>query len=189
MDSLESLITFVAGAAIGGLLSWLITHAYYKRASRDQAAAFDQLSRKLSPKNTLTDFGKMLEESTWAYEAIDDSEVWIAELDNTFQIARGERTRDFRERWTDVHPDRNSAAYPVYLKINNNIIRELAFISVDGGRIFVPMPQSRPTSEDEVEYFWNMHSLEVKVCMVIGSYYIYNDIRGVAKRSHIALVE
>lgn len=187
---MDSLITFFAGAAIGGLLSWLITHAYYIRASREQKIQLEELSRKLSPKNTLAEFERVLEESTWTSEVINDSEVWIADSNNTFQIARGERTHDFRERWTDVHPDSNSAAYPVYLKINNNVIKELAFISVDGGRIFVPMPEVRPIAgKDEVEYFWNMNSLELKVCRVVGRYYIYNDIRGVARRSRIALVE
>lgn len=186
---MDSVITFVAGAAIGGLLSWLITHSYYVKGSREQRVQLDELSRKLKPKNTLADFERVLTESAWTNEVIDDTEVWVADSDNTFQIIRGERTRDFRERWTNVHPDPNSAIYPVYLKINNNIIKELPFIAVDGGRIFVPMPELRPISEEEVEYFWNMNSLEVKVCRVIGSYYIYGDIRGVAKRSKVALVE
>ncbi len=60
---------------------------------------------------------------------------------------------------------------------------------MDGGRIFVPMPEIRPISEDDVEYFWNMSSLGVKVCRIIGKYYIYDDLAGVARRSHITLVE
>ena len=88
-----------------------------------------------------------------------------------------------------MHPDRSSASYPVYLKINNIIIKELAFISVDGGRIFVPLPEVRPISEDDVQYFWNTNSLGVRVCGIIGKYYIYNDLAGVAQRSRIALVE
>jgi hypothetical protein len=131
----------------------------------------------------------MLDESKWTKEIVDHSEVWIADLDNTFQITQGERTQDFRERWTDVHPDPNGAAYPVYLKINNNVIKELPFISVDGGRIFVSMPEVRPTTGKEVEYFWNINSLGVKVCRIVGSYHIYRDIRGVAKRSRIVVVE
>lgn len=57
--------------------------------------------RKLSPKNTLSDFEKMLDESGWTFEVINESETWIANDDNTFQIVRGKRTDDFRERWTD----------------------------------------------------------------------------------------
>ncbi len=180
---------FAAGAAVGGLLSWLITHRYYIKAGQDQKRELEGLSEKLRTKNTLTDFERLLETSKWSKEIIDGSEVWIARNDNTFQISQGERTRDFQERWTKVHPDGNSSAYPVYLKINNNVVKELTFISVDGGRIFVPMPELRPVGEKDFEYFWNMNSLDIKVCKVIGTYYIYNDIPEVAKRSHIALVE
>lgn len=186
---MNKLFMFVAGAAIGGLLSWLITHRYYIKSGKDQKHELEQLSAKLRTKNTLADFETILEASKWTNEVIDGSEVWIAQDDNTFQISQGDRTRDFQERWTKVHPDGNSSAYPVYLKINNNIVKELTFISVDGGRIFVPSPELRPVSENDVEYFWNMNSLEIKVCKIIGTYYIYEDIYGVAKRSRIALVE
>ena len=184
-----ALITFIAGVVIGGLLSWLITYAYYKKASREQKDELNQLSAKLSPKNTLADFEKMLGDSTWTSDSINETEVWIADSDNTFQISRGKRTDDFRERWTDMHPDKYSSSYPVYLKINNTVIKELPFVAVDGGRIFVPMPEIRPISEDNVEYFWNISSLGVKVCRIIGKYYIYSDLAGVARRSHITLVE
>jgi hypothetical protein len=187
-QKVAALITFIAGVAIGGLLSWLISHAYYKKAGREQKAEFDELSKKLAPRNTLSDFERMLEDSTWISDTINESQVWIANADNTFQIIRGERADDFRERWTDGHPDQSSARYPVYLRINNTIIKELSFISVDGGRIFVPMPEIRPLNGDHVEYFWNTNSLEVKVCKIIGSYYIYNDLAGVAQRSRITLV-
>jgi hypothetical protein len=118
-------ITFIAGAAIGGLLSWLITHRYYVKASAEQAAQLKELSEKLRPKNTLADFERLLEESSWTKQFVGDTDIWIADADNTFQIVQGERTRDFRERWTEVYPDSNSGAYPIYLKINNNVIKEL----------------------------------------------------------------
>lgn len=180
---------FVAGAAVGGLLSWLITHRYYIKASNSQKDGLEQLSEKLRTKNTLKDFETMLETSNWSNEVVDGSEVWIAKDDNTFQILQGVRTSEFQERWTKVHPDGNSSAYPIYLKINNNIVKELTLISVDGGRIFVPIPELRPIGDNDVEYFWNMNSLDIKVCKIIGTYYIYNDISGVAKRSRITLVE
>lgn len=181
--------TFVAGAATGGLLSWLITHRYYIKSGQDQKQELERLSEKLKTKNTLADFEALLESSVWSKETINNSEVWVSAADNTFQIAQGESTNEFVERWTKVHPDGNSSAYPIYLKINGNVIKELTFISVDGGRIFVPMPEVRPKGPKDVEYFWNMNSLSIKVCKIVGTYYIYKDIQGVAKRSGIALVE
>lgn len=186
---MSDFFTFVAGAAIGGLLSWLITHRYYLKSGQDQKRELERLSEKLKAKNTLSDFEDLLESSQWSKETINNSEVWVAAADNTFQIVQGERTREFVERWTKVYPDGNSSAYPVYLKINGNVIKELTFISVDGGRIFVPMPEVRPKGQKDVDYFWNMNSLSIKVCKIVGTYYIYKDIPGVAQRSGITLVE
>ncbi len=183
------LLTFVAGAAIGGLLSWLITHRYYLRASADQKVELERLAEGLRSRNTLRDFENLLETSGWTKSVIDHTEVSIADVDNIFQIEQGERTREFRERWRTVYPDQNSSAYPVYLKINGTIIKELTFISMDGGRIFVPMAGVRPVSEGTVEYFWNLNSLEVKVCRIVGTYYIYQDLEGVARMSKVSVIE
>lgn len=181
-------LTFVAGVVIGALSSWFITHRYYLRASADQRAELQRLSQELRPRNTLRDFEDLLETSTWTKTHIDDTEVWICDANNTFQIEQGERTRDFNEPWTTVYPDRNSSAYRIYLKIGGIVIKELTFISMDGGRIFVPMVGCRPANGG-VEYFWNSNSLEVKLCRVIGSYYIYNSLEGVAEISKVSMIE
>lgn len=41
MDSNQSL---VVGLVVGGIISWLITHIYYKKSTRDQKIVFDKLS-------------------------------------------------------------------------------------------------------------------------------------------------
>jgi len=183
------LLTFVAGAAIGGLLSWLITHRYYVKSSDDQNTKLAKLQAALKPRNTLSDFEDLLRTSTWRKSFVGHAEIWMADADNTFQIEQGESTREFRERWTTVYPDPNSTAYPVYLKINGVTIKELTFISIDGGRIFVPMAEARLDATGKPEYFWNLNGLEVCVCRIIGSYYSYESLEGVARTSKVVLVE
>ena len=181
--------TFVFGAAIGGLLSWLITHRYYLKATAGQQLEFTKLQAVLRPHNTLSDFEELIRTSTWTKSVIGQKEIWLADLDNTFQIEQGERTREFKERWTTIYPDSNSIAYPVYLKINGTTIKELIFISMDGGRIFVPMTERRFDATGSTEYFWNINSLAVSVCRIIGSYYIYQNLEGIARTSKVILVE
>ena len=181
--------SFIAGLAVGGLISWLITHRYYIKANESQKKQFVDLEKSLKSKNTLEDFEALLETSLWNKEYIDGQAFFIASDDNTFQIVLGEKFRQFTERWTKVYPDPNSSASPVYLRINNNIIKEFTFISMDGGRIFVPMPDIRAIDEENVEYFWNLNSLEVKICNIVGEYYIYETIEKVAKRSKIEIVK
>jgi hypothetical protein len=115
--------------------------------------------------------------------------VWVADSDNTFQIHQGEDSCDFNEQWTSVYPDANGSAYPVYLKIGAAVIKELTFISMDGGRIFVPMAEARTKPTGAVEYFWNLNSLAVKVCRIIGTYYIYDDLEGIARMSKVDVIQ
>jgi hypothetical protein len=186
---MNELLTFVAGAAIGGLLSWLITHRYYVKSGSDQKTELAKLQAALRPRNTLRDFEDFLGTSTWTKSFVGHAEIWMADADNTFQIEQGESSREFRERWTTVYPDPNSTAYPVYLKINGTTIKEVTFISMDGGRIFVPMTETRLDATGTPEYFWNLSGLEVRVCRIIGSYYIHENLEGVARTSNVVLVE
>ena len=183
------MLSFLGGIILGALASWLITRYYYIKASKEQKGELQKLSDKLRQQNTLQDFEQLLGSSSWQETAINHSRIWVCDSNNTFQIEKGERARDLTERWTTVYPDRNSSAYPIYLKIGGVIVKELLFISMDGGRIFVPMAEVRPTGNDKVEYFWNINSLEVKVCRIVGDYYIYNDLEGIAKMSHVAIVK
>jgi hypothetical protein len=186
---MDEFLTFVAGAAVGGLLSWLIAHRYYLKSGADQQAQLAKLQAALKPRNTLNDFEDLLRSSAWKKSFVGHAKIWMADADNTFQIEQGENTREFRERWATVYPDPNSIAYPVYLKINGTTIKELTFISMDGGRIFVPMADVRLDATGTIEYFWNINALEVCVCRIIGSYYIYEIFEGVARKSKVVLVE
>src|SRR4051812_859661 len=112
---MDAFLYFVGGVVLGGLVSWGITHAYYKRASREQADELQRLTLELSPKTRLIDFEDMLNESEWIADTIDGREVWIAKNNNTFQIERGDREREFAEPWTERHPDKYSSLYPVFL--------------------------------------------------------------------------
>lgn len=181
------MLLFIAGLIIGGVISWLITHIYHKKASKEQRELIDKFSKELQESNTLKYFEFLLENSTWKKEFIENNEVWVAEKNNTFQMQSGEPKGNFREPWTQKYPDKNTIGYPVYLKINDTIIKELTFISLDGGRIFVPLPDLKYENE-KPNYFWNMNSLEMEVCKIIGHYYIWKDIYGVAKQSNIEII-
>ncbi len=180
------MINLIIGTLFGGIISWVITHYYHKKAFKEQSQQINKLTEELNKYN-LTHFEKLLLNSKWNKEIIGNKEIWVSEKDNTFQIHIGESTGSFSENWTIEYPDPNAKKYPVYLKINNSIITEILFISIDGGRIFVPITERKMENSSIVEY-WNVDSLRIKVCRIIGQYYIYNNIEGVAKTSKIELV-
>ncbi len=183
------MVTFGLGVILGALSSWFITHRYYKKAAAEQKVELERLQGALRPRNTLRDFEHYVDASPWRKQYIDDRAVWVCDADNTFQIEEGQQRREFEERWTKVYPDKSSSAWPVYLKIGPVVVRELTFIMMDGGRIFVPMPELRPRGGDEVEYLWNRSSLEVKVCRIIGQHYIYENLEGVGRRSGVTIID
>lgn len=182
------IILLIIGACIGGAISRGITHKYAEKSSKENKELINDLTKGIKEANTLKYFEVLLVTSNWKKEYINHREVWLAEDNNTFQIQSGDKGDEFHESWTEMYPDQSTLKYPVYLKINNSTVKELDFISLDGGRIFVPMPD-RTIEGDKVRYLWNINSLEVKVCRVIGSYYIHRDLVGVAKMSRVELVE
>lgn len=180
------IILLFFGVIIGGLISWYITHRYYKKSSQEQEKLIKKLSQELKEVNTLKYFEVLLEESKWKKESVGHNEVWIAEQNNTFQIQRGRPGSEFHESWTTMYPDLSTKQYPVYLKISGTTIKELKFISLDGGRIFVPMTEREFIGGKPV-FFWDMGSLSVKVCNIIGDYYIHKNLRGVAQMSKVEI--
>lgn len=143
------------------------------------------LKKDKNQKN-LSHFEHLVEKSSWVKEFIGHKEIWICESDNTFQIEIGDSGGGFQEPWVEVYPDRNGHRYPVYLKISNAIIKELTFIACDGGRIFVPIPE-RHLEQDQLIYSWCRSALALKVCKIIGHYYIYENIEGIADVSEIRI--
>lgn len=182
------IVLLIIGAVIGGAISWGISHKYYEKSSKENKELIEELSQGIKETNTLKYFEVLLTSSNWKEEFINHRIVWIAEDNNTFQIQSGDEGDEFNESWTEMYPDQNTRIYPVYLKIDNSIVKELDFISLDGGRISVPMPD-KTVEGDKVRYIWNINSLEVKLCKVIGNYYIYEDLAGVARMSKVELVE
>lgn len=187
--TVKEIVLFVVGAVVGGLLSWLVTHLYYVKAGTDQKAALRDLASILQSGNTLERFEALLRNSGWSKRIIENRETWICDLDNTFQIVQGNRERDFREPWTENLADPNASVYPVYLKIGTTTVKELHFISADGARIFVVMPEIGFDDNMGRHLFWNQNSIGVLVTNIIGDFYIYETLAGFAARSKIEIVE
>jgi type II secretory pathway pseudopilin PulG len=184
-------IQLIIGIAIGAIASWLISYIYYRKSSQEAEKTANDLKdtiatlkRELNERNTIHKFENLIEESNWSCSTINGIETWVCDDDQTFQIQLGEPSHGFSESWTKMYPDPLSSEYPVILMIGGSKIKVLTFVSIDGGRIFIPRPDIQPDGE----FFWDKNKLEFKVCSIIGNYYIYNNIEGVAKRSNVKVV-
>jgi len=184
-------VQLIIGVMIGALASWIFTFIYYRKSSLENEKTSNELKetitrlkKELDERNTIHKFENLIEESSWSSSRIDGIETWVCDNDQTFQIQLGEPSHGFSESWTEVYPDPLSSEYPVMLIINGSKIKELTFVSVDGGRIFVP----RPDIQHNGEFIWDKNKLEFKVCSIIGDYHNYDGIEGIAERSNIRVV-
>ena len=178
---MKDAVLFIGGA----LVSWLIARWYYAKANADQRDELGRLRAELRPRNSLLDFERLLVAGSWEKKVVDNQETWVCKSDGTYQVQLGKSGREFSEPWTAVHPDNSCQVRSVYLKIGSTTIHELQFVSADGGRILVPVTKIRRLPGGGVEYYWPKNGLEVKVCRVIGEYYIHKTLEELAEVSNV----
>ncbi|MFC1663334.1 hypothetical protein ACFL04_04210 [Patescibacteria group bacterium] len=126
---------------------------------------------------TLESFTKRLSDSNWSEKYIGNDKKWICDNDAAYEITIGESEGEFDEEWTKGHPDPIVRKYPVYLLINGSKKEELIFISLDGGRYFIPLPEKKVIDEKSLPiYYYDHNSIIFKVASIIGDYYRYPNI-------------
>jgi hypothetical protein len=137
-------------------------------------------------KNTLDYFIYLLDTSKWTKEDISHEEIWFSSKNYNFQIKKAFVDNSFNEEWTKVYPDKTVSRYSVFLYLNNFPIKEIVFISCDGGRIFVSLPDIEYKKEERF-FYWSRNSLGFKIMKIIGDFYIYESIESVAEKSSIEI--
>lgn len=172
---------------LGGLVGWLIAHAYYRLSSKEAARDLARLKIELRNRNTPEDFLLSVRRSRWRTEYIKNVQTWIDEGNASFQIEIGDNDRPFDEPWSRGFPDGNSTRYSVFLKINGVAFRELTFVSLDGGRINVPLPK-QIVDGDDVTYVWDPSDISFAVGKIVGTYYRHADIEKVARRCRVEIL-
>lgn len=179
--------SIILGAIIGFITSWIITAYFYKRSGKDVEKKLDRQTDKLSSLPTLNNFEKMLRTSEWDCEEINHEEVWVCKKNRHFQFKRSEDRMPFREKWTSVFPDQNGAMYQIHLMISGSIIKSFRFISGDGGRYTLPLPDVAIVNGEQV-FCWYKDELDSLIAEVIGSFYRCNSLAEVARFTKVELV-
>lgn len=112
----------------------------------------------------------------WTFEVIGEERIWVYVEDALFQIVIGEgESVNYVEPWTEGFPDsQHNRGYPVYLRLAGINVKEVRFVSLDGGRYFVPMPELKLVNE-EAHFFYRRDSLRFKLSRIIGNYYSFCD--------------
>ncbi|MEM7206492.1 MAG: hypothetical protein AAF434_01585 [Pseudomonadota bacterium] len=177
----------IFGVIVGGLISWWLTRHYYKKSNVELRGSLDTLTKKLASKDTLEEYERMLENSEWVKEYEGIEAIYVCKLNPTFQFDMKGEGDDFFEKWMSVFPDRNGKAYDLKLRIGGVTVKVLRFISADGGRYTVPLPEVYLNNEKQ-EFVWRKNSLEYKISDIIGNYYRYKTLEEVSKFVKVDLI-
>lgn len=130
----------------------------------------------------------MLRTAKWNREEIDHEEVWVCEKNNLFQFKRSESDgrESFREKWTSVFPDQHGSMFHINLMISGTVVRSLPFVSGDGGRYTLPLPDLAIANDEQI-FCWYKDEVDVLIAEIMGNYYRCDSIDQVAKFTKVEL--
>lgn len=181
------LTSTIVGWILGIISSWVIAKIFAKHSSDDVEDKLKKQTNTLSSSTNFTNFERMIRTAKWRREDIDHDEVWVCESNNLFQFKRSDDRKEFREKWTSVFPDQNGSMFHINLMINGTVVRSLPFISGDGGRYTLPLPDLAIANDEQV-FCWYRDEIDVLIAEIIGNYYRCQSIEQVAKFTKVDLV-
>ena len=180
------IITLIVGAVLGAIPSWFISRSFALRSSIELDKKLKEQTKQINSTATLVNFERLLETSKWVKEYINNEEIWVCEENRTFQLKIGDDDRKFHEKWTEVFPDPYTTMFHIHLMVQGVTIKSLPFISADGGRYTLPLPELVVVN-DEPAFYWSPNSIEYKIAEVIGNFYRYGSLKEVANFTKIQL--
>ncbi len=80
------------------------------------------------------------------------------------------------ESWMNYYPDSSKSASLVRVRANGQVLFIEEFISLDGGRYFVPLPKREIISESETDNYYYYTSIQVMLARIVSYYYRGNNI-------------
>jgi len=82
---------------------------------------------------------------------------------------------NFHEEWIKNYPDMaHNSSYYVQLEANSMLLEKELFVSLDGGRIFVPMPRITILKNGERNFYFD--NQQIQLANIVGKYYLENDL-------------
>lgn len=81
-----------------------------------------------------------------------------------------------------IRPDKSCHASQIALKVSGNIIHTENFLSMDGSRIFVPIPKVDTKGKDkEAEFIYYYDEIQILLAGLLGKYHIYDTLEKFCK--------
>ena len=96
---------------------------------------------------------------------------------------------NFQEEWMSFSPgNQNNASYYVKLEVNGMLLGKELFVSLDGHRYFVPVPNIKKALESGSRTFY-YNDQQIKLANIAGRYYYNENIYEFAKNQKNLFVD
>jgi hypothetical protein len=145
------------------------------------------------PERSMEHFLNLVDKATW--DSFEDNwkRIYVCQEDMLFQmqIDFSDEDTEFDEPWVHNFPDRTARKRSVNMLIAGQLVSQFIFISLDGGRYFVPLPQSRTSVNGSVvDYYWERNSPDFRLFRVVSSLrYAHPTIEELAMHTGVTLVD
>jgi len=139
-----------------------------------------------SDDHNLDSFLDCLKNSEWHSDFVDNNKMWFCNKDIAYKIEISNKLDNYTASWAEKYPNETPSKTKVYLSINGTKVKELIFILLDGGNLFVPLPDTE-TINEQLIYYWDKESLKYNVGKIIGLFNSYGSLEAIAERSNIEI--
>ncbi|MDD5039887.1 MAG: hypothetical protein PHY34_01930 [Patescibacteria group bacterium] len=104
------------------------------------------------------------DESNWQYETHPEFVIEIDEVGHNWTTKEG---------WMKDYPDETKHVRAVKIKVNGQALVSVEFISLDGGRYFIPVPERKLISgqSEKANFSYWYTPIQVGIANIIGRYY------------------
>lgn len=122
----------------------------------------------------------------------DDQYLWRYMPHPEFTINRDPESKEWsrEEPWMRRYhlADKTTSSCMVYLSVNGQVMHSEEFISLDGGRYFVPLPKVKHgENENDNIYFYT--DMQRRISRIIGNYYRFDTLEEFIKAFEIKAAE
>ena len=120
--------------------------------------------------------------------------VWTSLDDVSYQIEDPHlvEVENFSEPWAKGFPDSHASSYNVNLNVSGVTVKQVLFVSLDGSRYFVPIPDIRSINDGgesaKFTYYYDHTSLKYLLGNVVGTYYYLKNLKEFAALQGIEII-
>lgn len=116
----------------------------------------------------------LLRNSSWSIRPSQDgNEVYLCDQNSAYQIVVDLQSEEYEDNYTSEWADNfvgPHRVYPVFVKLNGQVIEKTYFVSVWGAKYFVPLPSIDGAIKNPI-YYWDTHSIGMKLARHVARFH------------------